>query len=83
MSILAFVEEIEQMMKKEGFDMETVLTRRSGPELLSILRFQRTQAWGEFHLYINYICYQWVIMYSEDRHLLTMGLLTEFSGSQE
>lgn len=44
MSILAFVEEIEQMMKKEGFDMETVLTRRSGPELLSILRFQRTQA---------------------------------------
>ncbi|XP_011439205.3 methyltransferase N6AMT1 isoform X3 [Magallana gigas] len=37
-------EEIEQMMKKEGFDMETVLTRRSGPELLSILRFHRTQA---------------------------------------
>lgn len=38
-----FVEEIEQLMKKEGFDMETVLTRRSGPELLSILRFHRKQ----------------------------------------
>nr|XP_022334318.1 hemK methyltransferase family member 2-like isoform X2 [Crassostrea virginica] len=35
-------EEIQQMMKTMGFEMETVLTRRTGPELLSILRFQRT-----------------------------------------
>ncbi|XP_061178400.1 methyltransferase N6AMT1-like isoform X3 [Saccostrea echinata] len=35
-------EEIQKIMKEKGFEMETVLTRQSGPELLSILRFQRS-----------------------------------------
>ncbi|XP_055995752.1 methyltransferase N6AMT1-like [Ostrea edulis] len=36
-------EEIERVMYDKGFHMETVLSRQTGPELLSVLRFQRSQ----------------------------------------
>jgi len=37
-----FPDDIERVMKMEGFKMENIMTRRTGPELLSVLKFVRS-----------------------------------------
>ena len=39
--LCSFTDDIEKLMKKRGLHMTSVLSRRSGPEFLSILKFTR------------------------------------------
>ena len=72
--ILLFVEEIQQMMKTMGFEMETVLTRRTGPELLSILRFQRTTTWDGWLVHVSVLFTSSELSWSHVVHCPSVGL---------